>query len=106
MDHLAALKLELIAKIIATTDENLLHQIKQLLTAEGDYPSGKLYNTTAEEPVAEYMTEQDEREMLLNYIKHPKIAENIRISREQIANGELRENETVHKETVAWLNSL
>jgi hypothetical protein len=106
MDHLAALKLELIAKIIETTDEDLLHQIKQLLTTEGHYPAVKSNDTIAEEPVAQYMTEQDEREMLLNYIEHPAVAEKLRISREQIARGEVKDHDILHQQTLVWLNSL
>ncbi len=106
MDHLAEKKLGLIAKITEIDDELLLEHIENLLNEVKPYTSHSDDDTTLEEPVLEYKTEQDEREMLLKYIEHPIIAERLRISEEQAAQGKLRDNDKVHNDTLKWLNSL
>lgn len=106
MEHLAEIKLKLIAKIAETNDEQLLKHMENLLDKVTTYISNSDNDTTLEEPALEYKTEQDEREMLLNYIEHPIIAERLRISLEQAAEGKLRDSDKVHNDTIKWLNSL
>lgn len=105
MDNLLEKKLKLIAKIAQTKDELLLESIENLLNKVTPYRS-QSDDPTLEEPALEYMTEQDEREMLLKYVEHPIIAERLRISLEQVAQGKLRDHDQVHNDTLKWLNSL
>jgi hypothetical protein len=101
MDHLAAKKLELTARI---TDEAALIRIETLLTTYKAYAPNERKENSANDPVVEYMKEQDEREMLLQYIEHPAIARKLSTIKEKASRGEVVDNDIVHKETMEWLN--
>jgi len=89
--NIAELKLEIIAKIIATDDVALLHKIQEIIN---DYESNSLVN----EPAVNYEKTTSEKIYILNEWQQKRID----IALKQVENGEYISNEEAEKEMQIW----
>ena len=89
--NIAELKLEIIAKIIATDDIALLNKIQEIIN---DYESNLLVN----EPTSTYEKETSEKIYVLNEWQQKRID----IPLKQVENGEYISDEEAEKEMQIW----
>jgi predicted transcriptional regulator len=89
--NLAELKLEIIAKIIATDDVALLNKIQEIIN---DYES----NLVVYEPTATYEKVTSEKIFVLNEWQQKRID----IALKQVENGEYISDEKAEKEMQIW----
>ena len=89
--NIAELKLEIIAKIIATDDEALLNKIQEIIN---DYESNSLVN----EPTSTYEKETSENFFILNEWQQKRID----LALKQVENGEYISDEEAEKEMQKW----
>jgi hypothetical protein len=89
--NIAELKLEIIAKIIATDDVALLNKIQEIIN---EYESNSLVN----EPTSTYERETSEKIYVLNEWQQKRID----IALKQVENGEYISDEEAEKEMQIW----
>jgi predicted transcriptional regulator len=89
--NIAELKLEIIAKIIATDDVAILNKIQKIIN---DYESNSLVN----EPASTYEKETSEKIFVLNEWQQKRID----IALKQVENGEYISDEEAEKEMQIW----